>query len=342
MLKSAQVIATYEPDVFCVCAAGEPRGGIFTGHPSRVKLWSPDGVLACALDTPTPGDVTCICTCPSHVTQFAVSMNTSVFYYDQRNISAPIHHFSFNRDEINQICINKKGEFLAACDDSGDIQVIDIDNARIFKTCRGGHDNICPTIAFHPKRSWELVSGGLDCQLVLWDFSRGKPLHRINMQDVAPRDPGAYLVNPAMVHSLSCMGGEPTLVCGLGSGAIAVCDISRKKQLEVVCETQLHSSGVGSIQCVPKQNGEEWWVVSGGNDSKLVLTQLKKQLGGDTKGAGPSSSSTGSERVKLETVHVTSHGSKINWICSVPSEASQDTNVVVADQTSNLTTFCIQ
>ena len=341
-MKSIQVTATREPDVFCVCAAGEPRGGIFSGHSSRVKLWSSDGVLVHALDAPTPGDVTSICTCPTHVTQFAFSADTSVFYYDQRNVSTPIKQFSFNREEINEICINRKGEFLAACDDSGDIQIIDIENTRVFKTCRGGHDNVCSAIAFHPKRPWELVSGGLDCQLILWDFSRGKPLYKVNMQELASReDSGAYLVNPAMVHSLSCMGGEHTLVCGIGSGGVSVCDVSRKKQLEVLCTTQLHSLAVGSVQCVPKQDAREWWVVSGGNDTKLVLSQLKKQLEEVMTGAGPGGS-TGAEQVKLEPVHVLSHGSKINWLSAVPSAVSPETNVVVADQTSNITTFCIQ
>ena len=60
---------------------------------------------------------------------------------------------------------------------------------RVFKTCRrSGHENICSSVAFHPKRAWELVSGGLDCLLINWDFSRGKPCYKLNMQEVVTRD----------------------------------------------------------------------------------------------------------------------------------------------------------
>ena len=126
-MQNVQVTSTGEADVFCLCAASEPYGSLFSGHSSRVKLWSSDGKLVHSLDTPTPGDVTCIDTCMG-LGRFAISVDKSVYYYDQRNLSAPVQTYTCNRDDINQLSFNSKGEFLAACDDSGDIQVINVED----------------------------------------------------------------------------------------------------------------------------------------------------------------------------------------------------------------------
>jgi WD40 repeat protein len=65
----------------------------------------------------------------------------------------------FNTDEINQIRVNEKGAFVAACDDSGEIKVMDVRKGHaLFKTLRG-HDNICASIVFRPRTSWDLLSG---------------------------------------------------------------------------------------------------------------------------------------------------------------------------------------
>jgi WD40 repeat protein len=95
--------------------------------------------------------------------------------------ASPLHTYSFNSEEINQVAVNHKGTFLAAADDSGEIKVINLQNHKLFKTLQGVHSNICSSAVFHPRRPWEVVSGGLDSKIVKWDFSRGRPLHVVDL-----------------------------------------------------------------------------------------------------------------------------------------------------------------
>lgn len=342
-MHASRVTSTGEPDVFCLCAASESRGSVFTGHSSRVKLWSPDGELLHSFATPTQGDVTCIDTCSNHVTRFAVSVDSFAYYYDIRKLSQPLQTFAYNRDDINQLLIHRNGEFLAICDDSGDIQIVNIEDGRIFKTCRGpggGHENICSTVTFHPKRPWELISGGLDCRVIQWDFSRGRPCHKLNMQEIVGRgDSGAYLVNPPMVHSISCLDNEPLMVCGLGNGMVVVFDISKKKHMTVLCSVDVHASAVGCVQYLAREEGRDPCIVSGGNDSKLVVSRLVEE---DPKGATPGGSSAAARQVKLVELSAKDHGYKINWLTTVPSPSSPSCDLAVADQTSNITTYSIK
>lgn len=47
-------------------------------------------------------------------------------------------------DEINQIDVNAQGSYLAACDDSGDVRILDINKngGQLLKTLSGKHTNV--------------------------------------------------------------------------------------------------------------------------------------------------------------------------------------------------------
>ena len=67
--------------------------------------------------------------------------------------AGPVHRYVFNCEEVNHIAVNRRGTALAAADDSGQIQVIDISNAtshggKLLKTLKGGHSNICCNAVF--------------------------------------------------------------------------------------------------------------------------------------------------------------------------------------------------
>lgn len=62
------------------------------------------------------------------------------------------------------MAVNRKGTFLAAADDSGEVKIVDLATGSVFKTLRGVHTNICSGVQFHPKKSWEVVTGGLDAK----------------------------------------------------------------------------------------------------------------------------------------------------------------------------------
>ena len=233
--------------MFCLCASGT---NLLSGHHKLVKSWSPEKSVEAAwrLSLPVSGDVTCICTSPANHELFAVSVDTSVLLYDQRSPGSPLHHFTCNREEINEICINRRGQYLSACDDSGAIQVMDIQTGKLHRSCRR-HDNLCSSIVYHPRKSWELISGGLDCYIRRWDFSRGKQLATLNTQEYVSNSRGAYMINPPMIHCLASVEQDPLIIAGLGNGALAVTGIGQRDQLDVLALTSIHSSAINAVQC---------------------------------------------------------------------------------------------
>ena len=73
--------------------------------------------------------------------------------------AGPVHRYAFNVEEVNHIAVNRRGTALAAADDSGQIQVIDISNAtshggKLLKTLKGGHSNICCNAVFRDHKPW--------------------------------------------------------------------------------------------------------------------------------------------------------------------------------------------
>lgn len=78
--------------------------------------------------------------------------------------------YDLNQDEINQIQRHprKNSPYLAAADDQGDIAIIDIEKGNLYKKLKGAHTNICSTVQFRPKASWDVVSGGLDSKIIFW------------------------------------------------------------------------------------------------------------------------------------------------------------------------------
>ena len=107
-LISSSQVDTGEEDVFCLCAS---ETNLLSGHHQLIKSWSPEKNVEAAwrLSLPVSGDVTCICTSPANHELFAVSVDTSVLLYNQHSPSSPLHHFTCNQEEINEICIDRRG-----------------------------------------------------------------------------------------------------------------------------------------------------------------------------------------------------------------------------------------
>lgn len=154
-----------------------------------------------------------------HGNELYISSGTQILAYDIRNCSSCITKFDLNDEEINQLCVNNTGQYLAACDDSGEVKVIDIRESRLFKTLRRRHDNICSSVQFRHKKSWQLLSAGLDCKIINWDFSSGKTQQIFNMSDHISKDAEGkqtLFLNPPFVHSLSIAKDDKTFATGLG------------------------------------------------------------------------------------------------------------------------------
>ena len=335
---------------------------LLTGHESKFKVWTCVGggkyewTLAHVVGVPDEGCVTCIAQYPNTEEKYAVSFSNCVAIYNLSSGPQLLHVFHFNADEINQIDINPRASFICACDDSGDIKVIDTENLCLYRNLSRQHDNICSTVKFNTRKPWEIFSGGLDCQLIRWDFSRGRPLVAVHVQisergDEVNTKPTieSFMVNPPMVHSVDVFSSIHSLVCGLGNGSVSVYSALSPKKLEVICSAPLHSASVAYVCCVDTSEQEsKHYIISGGNDGRICVSrfhyerrpvQVRKHHNKEHQALG-----------ELHLIATIKHGSKINWIV-VHSKSykslkptgtltsSHTLVIIAADQTSQLTVY---
>ncbi len=94
---------------------------------------------------------------------------------------AVLHRYAVNNDEINSLALSPNGTYLAAADDTGAIKIVNVRTHQLHKTLTGCHSNICAAVSFRPHNPWELLSCGLDAQLVRWNFATGRPVRRWQM-----------------------------------------------------------------------------------------------------------------------------------------------------------------
>lgn len=104
-----------------------------------------------------------------------------------------------SKDEINQIDISPCGKYLAAGDDSGEVMLTNIDANSSHLCFSGVHDNICSSVVFSSWSDAELISGGLDCQIVGWDYELKEAIWHRRMES----EPGSQICNPPMVHCVA-------------------------------------------------------------------------------------------------------------------------------------------
>ncbi|KAG0269849.1 WD repeat-containing protein 53 [Linnemannia exigua] len=105
-------------------------------------------------------------------------------------------------DEINQIQVNHRATCLAACDDAGDVRVLDLKTHKWM-------------------RKIEPLSGGMDKLVVAWDFYKGRATQLIEtdtpQMDVAQ---SKQLFNPPFVHSIAAHPSGTRMAVGLGDGSV--------------------------------------------------------------------------------------------------------------------------
>ncbi|KAG0379866.1 WD repeat-containing protein 53 [Mortierella sp. AD032] len=124
-------------------------------------------------------------------------------------------------DEINQIQVNHRATCLAACDDAGDVRVLDLKTHKWMRKIERTHDNIAMTVQFVPKKDLQALSGGMDKLVVAWDFYKGRATQLIETDtpqaDVAQ---SKQLFNPPFVHSIAAHPSGTRMAVGLGDGSV--------------------------------------------------------------------------------------------------------------------------
>ncbi|CAN6858603.1 unnamed protein product, partial [Brassica oleracea] len=252
----------------------------------------------------------------------------------------PLESYSYNKDEVNQVVCNGRSSFLASADDSGDVKIIDVGQKCLYKTLRAGHTSICSSVQFIPWRPWEVITGGLDAKLVLWDFSKGRSQKIIDFSS----DNSGQCLNPAFVHSIAVpemdMVGKLDKICAVarGDGIVDLINIeselsrkgaskgcgssssSRNNVAKRVCLDYSVGGHKAAVSCVAFSQFQEKgrFLISGGNDKTVKIWDCVRCLDSDNND-------------NRDLLHLNIDLSKkVNWLCTNQSDSE---NLVVCDTT---------
>lgn len=277
-----------------VCASGDEKG--------QVILWDSERHTTGKVSA-GDNDVTALCFAPNEPYLFAAS-GSSIARYDLRNLSSVLETLNFNTDEINELHIKQK--YLGACDDSGEIKLINLTDKRC-KTMKK-HQNICATMAFRPNFSSEILSGGLDSKMIRWDFYKTKAMKLYDMTsfESSSDESSSYLVSPPMVHCVRC-SVDGVVAAALENGTVQMFNGSSKPLVSKGAFFG-HTKGVSQVHFLQPNV-----LISGGNDNLIIVHKFE---------------ATNEHRWRDEQVLI-DQGSPINWLESWVKFPNQ---IIVADQ----------
>lgn len=330
-----------------LCVATTCNGQILSGgEDGEFCCWAPDGRLIHKKKVAEDADVTSICCSRLQPEQFFISCGSQIHIMDLRNLDEKINSFDFNEDEVNHIALNEKETFLAAGDDSGHIKIIDLHDKKVYKTLRK-HTNICSSVTFRPRRPWDLFSAGLDCQLIVWDFSRSRSTCMIDMRGIGSPDEdsesGSYLINPPFVHAISLTKDGSILACALENAEIV---LFRSAQRQIAYQTTLrgHTQGVSQVHFPAFADK---MLISGANDGLVNIWDLSgveqqnhAGMNGHSNGNGAQAEAAAAampDDGSASPKRTIEHGAKINWISS--GSYWENKYFVIADNTPTLTVY---
>lgn len=322
--------------VLTVATTNSPDVRLISGaETGELAVWSLDGVCHHKWRiADADGDATSVACSNICSDLFYVACGVKIYGYDLRNLSSYASSYHFNEDEINEITLNEKENFLAAADDSNNIKVINLTDSKVFKTLRK-HTNICSAVRFRPHRPWELLSGGYDSKLIQWDFGKSRAYCIMDMQEMGcfPDELDCYLVNPPFVHSIAVSATGNTVAVGTENALVQLFDAS-KRTLQLRHTFRAHTQGVSQVHC-PVFAADKF-VVSGGNDGRICVWNLECSSSatvasnGCTSSNGQAASSSGT--ASTLTCGIV-HSDKVNWItCATSANINY---IVVGDNTPN-------
>lgn len=323
--------------VLCVTTSHGPESRIISGgEDGELVVWTPDMSGYQRVQIFEEGTVCSLVCSKTHPNILYASCDTRIVKLDMNNPDQILECYEFNDDEVYQMALNDKEEYLAAADDSGATRIIDLSTKKLFKTLRK-HSNICSGVVFRPSRPWDAITVGYDSHLMQWDFSRGRNYCCINLEDFSqpPDDADSFIVSPAFVHSLAMSQDGSIVACGTENGLVHLFNAS-KKVLAHSRTLYAHSAGVCQVHFPIFQDD---LLISAGNDSRILFWKLdadavKPRLtNGNSEGHSPPSAPA-----QLVPQCAIEHVCKINWL-STGISPSQQKFVVVADNSSTVTVY---
>jgi WD40 repeat protein len=290
----AEIIPSQHTDSVLCCAI----------HPSRNLLMSGDEAGCLCFTDPTTrsplgrlrhgdGDtsIPSVSYNPADEHSAFAAVGSAILRLDLRKSlgeEAILDTFRINTDEINSIDVDATGSWIAAADDSEQIQIISLKSALpsctapqkppAYRTLRRGHTNICNAVTFRPSRTNEVLSGGLDCRMVRWDFTKLRQLTSFDMNG-------------------GCGGGG--MFGGDDSGGGQFCNPPMINSLAVCSEPDVEFPSLVAVArgdgCVALYNADAKATAATGGTSKSSNKQSKKQTtSGGSSGGGASNGSNNS------------------------------------------------
>ena len=283
-------------------------------------------------------EVPSVCFNPVDPSVFFACNGNSIYSFDSRtSMEKFVMKFTDNEDEVNAIQI--KDKHLVACDDAGECKLYDISTNKCFRTLRRKHANICSSLLFPSPNKDILITGGLDSQIISWDYSRVKVLSSANMQTVLKQlgDDSVFMFNPPLVHSLGL--SERFLVAGLGNGSLQLFNMSATKQhlIPFIVVNKHSTLGVSTISALKGSNNDI--ILSGGNDGMVYAWGFSTITVGNTRKKLVTNRLSTDAETENYLIQSVNFNSKINCVSTA---FIQNENIVfVCDQTSSLKSFRI-
>ncbi|NXM25184.1 WDR53 protein, partial [Oxyruncus cristatus] len=340
----------HSSSVLCLTVSAE--GLVVSGaEHGELALWDGGGSQVGRLKLLGEDDVTSVVFSAHRPSTLYTSHGKTISVLDVRAFQEPLERFHVNEEEINCLSVNNTDSFLAAADDSGAIKVLDLESKKVTRSLR--HSNICSSVAFRPQRPQSLVSCGLDMQVMLWNLQKARPLWTTNLQECgtenSPQSAGQFF-NPPLAHSLSVASCGNVFGCGAQDGKVRIFRVTGVK-FEQELEFQAHRLGVSQVLFMP----EAYWLLSGGNDGKVLLWDVGSEVGKQQKSPAkslqrrkaqaPASSRkneklnkvSSSEQAGVVPKLTIEHGEKVNWLSYAEIKGSR--RVLVADQSSSVSVY---
>ncbi|KAJ4823173.1 Cellulose synthase A catalytic subunit 8 [UDP-forming] [Turnera subulata] len=294
----------------------------------------------------SPEPISSLCFKTGNEDVIFVSSGSEVKSFDMRMAIpwTPMRSYRYNKEEINQIACNSKAAFLASTDDSGDVK-------------------ICSSVQFIPWKPWEVITGGLDSKLVMWDFSKGRAIKIMDfgLPDMKSGSNSPQCFNPAFVHAIAVpdvdMLEKSDKVCVVARGDGVVDVINIELELAAMRSKSIAKARKGSQSTSKDSSSAAGTEVLDQNQRNRM--HLDYSVGGHTAAVSCVAFSLFGERGKFiisggndKAVKVwnfsrypdaaQSSGNndilclninlnkKVNWLCSTPAESE---NLIICDTT---------
>eukprot|EP00903_Cladosiphon_okamuranus_P011662 g10969.t2 len=319
----------HKGQVLCIAAPDAKAGHALvatSAEDSTVRLWDlRDG--GATGPSSSPRVTTCLCRCfggeavssvvfgVSDANRLYCSAGGKVLEFDLRScsearallVTSSAAIFDDGEDEVNELAVHPKGDYLAAADDSGLVKIYNTRTRRVDRSLRNAHTNICHAVRFRPRSSWDIASGALDSTLV---FCTGRVRRKLNVaEDIrassacsASSSSPQQLFNPPFVHSVDFTADGCHLAAGLGDSGVVVVD-AKTRTLVGRCDG--HSAPISQVHypCFDSK-----LLISAGNDQRLLVWDQRQfeqrpkpssrtKVGGSGDG-GSSISGGGGEKLK--------------------------------------------